>query len=84
MPAMLPRIAPEELAALRKGDEDALAHVFASHYYSLASEAEQEAVDGVLTTYRDGRALVRQKIVAGLGAFPDAVTFFRRIIKRGS
>ena len=41
MPAMLPRIAPEELAALRKGDEDALAHVFASHYYSLASEAEQ-------------------------------------------
>lgn len=41
MPAMLPRIAPEELAALRNGDEDALAHVFASHYYSLASEAEQ-------------------------------------------
>ena len=42
MPATLPRIAPQELAALRAGDEDALAHVFASHYYTLASEAEQE------------------------------------------
>ena len=42
MSATLPRIAPDELAALRGGDEDALAHVFASHYHSLATEAEAE------------------------------------------
>ena len=45
MPATLPHVAPEELAALRAGDEDALAHVFASHYYVLATEVERELGD---------------------------------------
>jgi hypothetical protein len=47
------------------------------------SPAEREAVDGVQRTFRDGRPLVRQKILAGLAAYPDAVTFFRRMIKTG-
>jgi hypothetical protein len=46
--------------------------------------AEQEVVSNVLGSYRDGRPLVRQKILGGLGAYPDAVAFFRRMIKSGS
>jgi ParB-like chromosome segregation protein Spo0J len=47
------------------------------------SQVEQEVVDGVLKSYKAGRALVRQKILGGLGAYPDAVAFFRRMIKSG-
>jgi hypothetical protein len=48
------------------------------------SQAERDVVDGVLRSYRGGRPLVRQRILAGLGAYPDAVAFFRRMIKTGS
>jgi hypothetical protein len=48
------------------------------------SQAEQETVEGALKSYRGGRPLVRQRILAGLGAYPEAVAFFRRMIKAGS
>jgi len=48
------------------------------------SPEERGVVGGVLKAYRDGRAAVRQKILAGLGAYPDAVAFFRRMIRSGS
>jgi hypothetical protein len=47
------------------------------------SQEEQEVVSRVLGSYQNGRTLVRHKILAGLGAEPDAVAFFRRMIKGG-
>jgi ParB-like chromosome segregation protein Spo0J len=48
------------------------------------SQEERAVVEGVLKSYREGRTLVRHKILAGLAAHPDAVTYFRRMIKNGS
>jgi ParB-like chromosome segregation protein Spo0J len=48
------------------------------------SPAEQEVVGSVLRSYREGRALVREKVLAGLAAYSDAVAFFRRMIEGGS
>jgi ParB-like chromosome segregation protein Spo0J len=48
------------------------------------SQQEREVVDGVLKSYRKARTLVQHKILAGLAAYPDAVGFFRRMIKNGS
>ncbi len=48
------------------------------------SQAEREVVDGVLKSYGDARPPVRRKILGGLGAYPDAVAFFSRMIKGGS
>jgi ParB-like chromosome segregation protein Spo0J len=48
------------------------------------SQAEQQVVERVLASYRDGRSLVRQRILAGLAADPEAVTFFRRMIESGT
>jgi ParB family chromosome partitioning protein len=50
---------------------------------SPLTPAEQHIVSNVVGTFRDGRAAVREKILGGLGAFPDAVAFFRRMIKGG-
>jgi ParB-like chromosome segregation protein Spo0J len=47
------------------------------------SEAEQEVMEGALRSYSDGRPRVRQKILAGLASFADAVAFFRGMIKEG-
>jgi ParB-like chromosome segregation protein Spo0J len=48
------------------------------------SQEERKVVEGVLKSYRDGRLPVRHKILAGLAAYPDAVAYFRRMIKSGS
>jgi ParB family chromosome partitioning protein len=48
------------------------------------SQAERDVVDGVLRSYRDDRPPVRHKILGGLGAYPDAVAFFRRMLKGGT
>jgi ParB-like chromosome segregation protein Spo0J len=48
------------------------------------SQAERELVNSVLVSYRGARNPVRQKILGGLAAHPDAVAFFRRMLKGGS
>jgi ParB-like chromosome segregation protein Spo0J len=45
--------------------------------------AEEQSANGVLRLYRDARPLLRQKILAGLGAYPDAVDYFRQMIRTG-
>jgi ParB-like chromosome segregation protein Spo0J len=48
------------------------------------SKEEQDVVDGVLLAFKGARAPVRHKILAGLAADPDAVSFFGLMIKGGT
>ena len=48
------------------------------------SPTERELVEGVLRSYKNARPLVRNKILAGLGAYPDAVVFFSQMIENGN
>jgi hypothetical protein len=48
------------------------------------SSAERAVVQEVLKSYKAARPAVRHKILASLAAEPDAVNFFRQMIKRGS
>jgi len=79
----LPMVHEEEPAAISQSGEPPQPAV-ANEQSEPLSEAEREVVECALRSYKNGRSLLRTKILAGLAAYPDAVAFFRKMIRSGS